>query len=296
MILFLKFLGTLNYLDRWSTSSKLDGKEKLCKLEVQALLITVAPCVLFYSATVLWFVPCRGCHVGYFLLAECSPSFWSHWFNNSSTIFFVTKLATKISFICVNYQIYSFAVHSIIFSASTMVIYPTCFRAFLKLFKEQFQNAKTKATQVKTTQLYRQIQILVSMFNGIHQGKIMLIGIMATVFIQVLPLTTFLLSMSALIIRDLPIILIAVMSAMNTCLAGMCTYLIMGSVHEDCLSTLRAVKANSKMEMKGWLKRFHVSCNPVRIKAGQNYIDRLTPLNIQDFVLNQVVTLLLLFN
>ncbi len=56
---------------------------------------------------------------------------------------------------------------------------------------------------------------------------------------------------------------------------------------------------NERYDLKRtkWFKRWIKSCPVLKIYfGGSNYVDRLTPLNIQDFTINQTVSLMLLHN
>ncbi len=65
------------------------------------------------------------------------------------------------------------------------------------------------------------------------------------------------------------------------------------------VSSETQTKINGKPELKRnkWLKRWIRSCPVFKIHfGGSNYLDRLTPLTVQNFAINQTVSLLLLQN
>ncbi len=72
---------------------------------------------------------------------------------------------------------------------------------------------------------------------------------------------------------------------------------MLAEVFNTSTEVLRMLNANPKLRRNPWFRRWVRSCQVLKIFiGGSNYLDRLTPLTLEDFVINQTVSLLLLRN
>lgn len=72
---------------------------------------------------------------------------------------------------------------------------------------------------------------------------------------------------------------------------------ILADVYNVSAAVQEMIDGNPGLKRSKWLKRWVKSCPILKIYfGGTNYLDRLTPLNFQDLVIDQTVSLLLLKN
>ncbi len=72
---------------------------------------------------------------------------------------------------------------------------------------------------------------------------------------------------------------------------------MLAAVFNVSTEVLRKLSAKPELRKNSWFRRWLRSCQVLKIYfGGTNYLDRLTPLAVEDFVINQTVSLLLLKN
>ncbi len=72
---------------------------------------------------------------------------------------------------------------------------------------------------------------------------------------------------------------------------------IFANVYEVSKGIQEKINAKTDLKRNKWFKRWFRSCPIFRIYiGGSNYLEKLTPLTIQDFVIDQTVSLMLLQN
>ncbi len=112
----------------------------------------------------------------------------------------------------------------------------------------------------------------------------------AVITCQVLAFSTVILN--KLTISNFLILAIFVLLAVDTSLGSLCMFEVMGDVYVDSVKILQKVKSQ---RCSKWLRKFHKSCTPVKIMfGGSNFIERFTPLNIENFAFEQIASLILL--
>ncbi len=94
---------------------------------------------------------------------------------------------------------------------------------------------------------------------------------------------------------NLPFISVILLCACNATIVNLTVIAVMGNLITISINILHLVKwKRRRIERNLWVRRFHLSCIPLKIKFGDgNYYDQLTPLNIQNFAITQTVNLLL---
>ncbi len=72
---------------------------------------------------------------------------------------------------------------------------------------------------------------------------------------------------------------------------------LLAEVFNTSTEVLRMLNANPKLRRNQWFRRWLRSCPVLKIYiGGTNYLDRLTPLTLEEFVIDQTVSLLLFKN
>ncbi len=70
---------------------------------------------------------------------------------------------------------------------------------------------------------------------------------------------------------------------------------ILADVHNVSVEVHKKINGRSDLKRNKWFKRWIISCPPMKIYfGGSNFMDRLTPLNIQSFANSQTANLMLL--
>ncbi|CAL8129172.1 unnamed protein product [Orchesella dallaii] len=276
------------YSEQWKNSSKLDTIEKFAMWTHRFFVYSITPFPFLYPNSVVRFLPCLAANPGYWILNECSglePS--------SSGI----ESGKKILVYLANYFLWAFGLHSAIFVFGTMTAAATCLRSFLKTYLIEYKNTlhgKKRSNrkfpqQMKVAILYRQIQVMVNMFNDIHQKVMMSSTVLELILLQIV--TFYMVIETEYSLSNLPYILLFGCIFVNAFIATLCLFGVMGSVYTDSVRILKGLKANEKIL---WLKKFHLSCAPVKLQFGQNnFVEKVTALNCEDFFVKQSVNLLL---
>lgn len=288
-LLILKIQNSIFYKDRWCSTSKLDRKERLTKLMIEFLFWSAAPVSFVYAFAVAWIFPCRPSHVlAYWLVEECKAVYNTQMLHYSNGL---VEFLKKCIYTIVNYFMVSYSLTSVLFVTSVLIISPISFRAFLKIYNDNYSmSTKTRMAEVRIAHIYRKMQILIRFYNTIHQMDIQIFVMIAVITCQVLAFSTIILS--KLTISNFLIMTIFVLLAVDTSLGSLCMFGVMGDVYVDSVKILQRVKA---LRCSKWLHKFHRSCAPVKIMfGGSNFIDKFTPLTIENFAFEQIASLILL--
>ena len=140
------------------------------------------------------------------------------------------------------------------------------------------------------TLIYRQIQLLSGQYNLLHQRAILVVLIMAVVSTQsicIYALIEFHSQMHWML---------EIFFAMMGFDCFMSIIMLCGTLadaYDDSVQALKILKRNHRGCK--WLYRFHISCQTIKMRFGvTNFMEKLTPLNFQNFSLCQTVNLLLM--
>lgn len=150
---------------------------------------------------------------------------------------------------------------------------------------------KQTNSQEQTIRMYRSLQLLEIGLNDAIKGQIVPAMIGVCPWLQV-----FSLFVSINFYREIPLPGYAVFPMLFVD-ALLCN-LIIGTLAGQINLTER-VLADMKRQLKryavrSWYRKELLACAPLRIKFGQNFIDKGTPLVIEDFCFDQTVNLILL--
>lgn len=273
----------------------LDDKEYFTILAIHFLFWSISPMPFVFTFVIQWREPCEASYVGYWILKECSSP------SSSGNIFLIFIHGfIKIILAMLNFVMLSFTTHMTFFIVCGVAVSTLCFRSSLKIYQVlylDYVNATTMPKIAKSlycaTIFYRKTQLLNASFNHIHQKIISSTGILGITIIQICSWN--LLIKSEWNVVNLPLISVFLLSACNATITNLTVIAVMGSLVTISIKILHLVKwKRSRFGRNLWVRRFHLSCVPLKIKFGDsNYYDQLTPLNIQNFAITQTVNLLL---
>ncbi len=214
----------------------------------------------------------------------------------------------KILFTFANFFMWSCAIHSAAFIViGVMMTYIACMRCFLQRYEDQYNGTwgkwiakessreSTIIAYAKVTNIYRQIQLLSQAFNEIHQEFVLTASILSAIAIQTILLYN--LVCMEFNIQTIPYLLLFLVLLLDLIVIIIYLYGMMGELNRDSKNriTNMLLKRDKKMSADAWLKRLHRSCQPLKVKFGSaNWLEPVTPLNIENFVISQTVNLLLL--
>lgn len=203
---------------------------------------------------------------------------------------------------------WSCAIHSAAFIViGVMMTYIACMRTFLQRYEDQHNKVRgkrmakessgesTTIAYVKVIINYRQIQLLSQAFNEIHKEFVLTASILSAIVIQ----TTLLYNLvcTGFSIKTVPYLLLFLVLLLDLVVIIFSLYGMMGELNRDSKNRIinMLIQRNKKMTADAWLKRFHTSCQPLKVEFGSaNWLEPVTPLNIENFVISQTANLLLL--
>lgn len=85
--------------------------------------------------------------------------------------------------------------------------------------------------------------------------------------------------------------LIWVLGALDVFLMVIFSFGVLSNVYNDSKQVLGNIRVRLQLKRNKWFKSWPKSCPALRIYfGGANYLDRIPPLNIHDFVINQTVS------
>lgn len=140
--------------------------------------------------------------------------------------------------------------------------------------------------------MYRECQLLTDLYNRLHQygliAMVAAVGILAEI------------SFSYVIVRNFDNIQVPILAFAGLCVIDsfVCLVAIFGvaaKVHSSSKKAKTAVSKTKYFRQEKWLRKFLQSCPTHRVCLLLNkFFDSLTPLKIQTFCIDNIVTLLLL--
>lgn len=237
---------------------------------------------IMYTLGVTIKSPCWPSNFGSWMLTECG----NPWSRSPTTEFFI-----KSVIVATNFWIWSFGMHAAVVVGSGVVMVGAMFfrhqtilyGKLMKVFK-----STGKVQYNKITLLYRQIQILSGHHNSIHQRLIVTTMINATVFTQSICIYCL------VSLENLP--------WMNKLFFTMMGFDCFCTIVMLCGALADVYDVSSKLlnylcrrhRRNPWLYRFHKSCRPIKMHFGiTNFMEKLTPLNLQQFSFLQTANMLL---
>lgn len=149
---------------------------------------------------------------------------------------------------------------------------------------------------LERSKLFRHIQVLTVMVNGIQSGPAMILFVTALILVQALSLATLVGGQNSDFNLKATLLLLTVDSLM-----GMMMILgqmaLVNQKTDGLLSSMRQKQYSTEIPIRErkWERRFYRSCLPLKIMVSSvSFVDKLTPLNCLDLSLDIAVNLLLL--
>lgn len=139
---------------------------------------------------------------------------------------------------------------------------------------------------------YRSFQVLEKMFNAFLKARILPALLIGTISMNILSVFVCISLHGEIEISGL---LLFLALGFNAALVNIITYTLASTVNTRSTQILRSFRTKMVgMRRKSELRRQIASCSVLGVQFGSNFIDRGTPLVIQDFCLNPIVSLSLL--
>lgn len=244
---------------------------------------------------------------GYWMLQECTT------FSSQGNK--ILQFLIEIGFTLTNFFMWSCAIHSSAFIVfGVMMPHVACMRFFLNRYEGKYNRLRDQKTVMeirkhaalkeiflfaKVTQIYREIQIFSQAFNEVHQRLVLTASILCAIANRTILLYNLICTEFS--VGTIPYLLLFLTLLVDLVVITLYMYGMMAELSRDSenmidkLFLCRGKKINTSSKATAWLKRFHRSCQPIKVQfASGNWLEPLTPLNIEDFVISQTTNLLLL--
>ncbi|CAL8128997.1 unnamed protein product [Orchesella dallaii] len=238
-----------------------------------------------------WMIPCNASTFGYLLLPECEEGFdetENDWSLQSKLVLLSIVLTTLWmnidSFGCWALQLEEFT-----------FVQSICFWNYVKVFMIKINSDKNSS--IDNYLVYRQLQIMNKYYNIIQQNVLLTSTL-------VLVTNGFVVCTYVMLSNGTNVTVLQIFMFLNGGLNCFLVILIqIGAMAKLCGESSRVIldlkKSVGQREMSGrkrkWIKSYLKSLTPLRVALGStNFIDELTPINLLDFCVEQIVSLLLL--
>ncbi|CAL8092342.1 unnamed protein product [Orchesella dallaii] len=238
-----------------------------------------------------WMIPCNAATSGYLLLSECEEGFdetgnrWSVQSKLGLLLVVLTTLWMNLdSFGCWALQL-----------EDLTFVQSICFWNYVKVFMIRINSDND--SNIDNYLVYRQLQILNRYYNVIQQNVL---------FTSTLVLVTngFIVSTYVMLSNGSNVTVLQLFQFLN---GGSNCFLViliqigaMAKLYGESSMVIQNLKKSvTRRDMSGrkrkWIQRYLKSLTPLRVAVGSvNFIDELTPINLLDFCVSQIVSLLLL--
>lgn len=137
---------------------------------------------------------------------------------------------------------------------------------------------------------YRELQIHEKIHNSSYRGRILPLGIFGVPLLQILCGYALVALWQE---ADLFQTAIFLVMYLNVAVFGVIIITSASFIYIKAEDWVRRVKSDADKNTRYW-RKVHKSFRPLRLEFGNNYVDRLTPLMIQEFSISQTVSLLIL--
>lgn len=251
------------------------SKSLLAVIKILCLLIETTYWVIpASSAGITVFLPCKPPFLGTFLLCRRKwTSLISKWVITSFLAVLEFVMAMQLSISAGHYSIFS--------QISGLVLFwGRC---------QQFMKSKNSKVDF-LVKGYRQLQIQERLHNLSYKGRILPVSILAIPSIQIMTGFTLITLLHKVNILQTSIFLVMYLDVF---LFGMIVLTFTSSIYVKTESWISKVKYRGGKDSRYFLKA-HKSFRPLRLEFGNNFVDRITPLVVQEFCIRQTTSLLLL--
>jgi len=154
----------------------------------------------------------------------------------------------------------------------------------------------TEKTQKKFLE-FRELQLMAIQYRLIYSKYFLNVNTVSIIILAVLCLYN---SITAAVedgegSKQLGLSILYFWCAIASALVLLIDYGILGDVHAFSEKALKELKSKIELKQSKWCSKFLKSCPVIRVYiGGSNYFEKLTPLNLWNFVVDQTVSLLLL--
>jgi len=240
-----------------------------------------------------WFSPCDSATFGYFLFPECSASLGPNqvkWGIKSKAALLLNCI---ITFWC---NVDAFGIY-VFYLVSISFVMSHCLSMFIKLFGKKADEILHTGNR-RWLHMYKELQLLNCYLNRIQQSVLLPL-------ILYMCIVVFITAVFMLISRGdqlaFPELFLFSVSCIQTFLLIFVYFGFLARVYSYSNRTLGFLRDNVVPRMgKGgglqkWGRKYVYSLHPLKISLGSvNFVDQLTPINLFNFSLSQIVSLLLL--
>ncbi len=264
-------------------------------LKIFQVCAIYSPVLMQCVAIRFWLQPCVISAPGFVLLKECSQDHANLW--NGYT---VSGAVASVYWTCVclllTWSITILISNQFFVTYQFFFIMASCLRFYIKNLLAHAQNGSKPFRSLDLIKIYRELELMTRLFNRINQNGfisniIFLLGV------------SFVISLFAFItIKDaMPILQFVIMASalVQTYICLLVGYGIFGGLYDDSSQTLKAFKSpnfnlGTRNERKVVTKLIY-SLQPLKVMIGSvNFVDKLTPVTLIDFCIQQLVSILLL--
>jgi len=236
--------------------------------------------------------PCSTNTFGYFLIPECSlPNEQPDQLSTSSTV--LLMLISALTFTFAADEFGSFGIFLAVFS------FLQCIN--LCAYIKQIGNKLTgdASNLKKNLPYYRQLQILGRYYNLIQQDGLV---IMTMVILMLAFIVSFygMIELGSSGTSSAMELAVLAVSGSQAMLFLLLYTTALGKLHVEVSGLCKRIKTQlipriSDKNDKKWVERYVRSCQPLKCYIGYSgFVDELSPLVVNDFCINQIVTLVLL--
>ncbi|CAL8128789.1 unnamed protein product [Orchesella dallaii] len=263
---------------------------QLCTLGLQYGI----PFIMVGFAVERWIIPCNSATAGYLLFPECDNGIEgpaNDWSLQSQlgllSILLVTLWMNTDSFSC-------FGLHLVQFSFLQSI----CLRNYLTLFAFRLNGmSKNKNLSYNNFLLYRQLQVLNRYYNLIQQNVLLTSMLLLVTNGLVVSAYVMLSNGRSVTFQQLFMFL---NGGLNCFLIIVIQFGAMSKLYGESVMTIQNVgKSLAQVTLDPnrsiWIRKYMRSLTPLKVSLGSvNFMDELTPINLLNFCLMQIVNLLLL--
>ncbi|CAL8128263.1 unnamed protein product [Orchesella dallaii] len=239
--------------------------------------------------------PCWPSYVGYWLSDRCQGKLGSTldvaWTMKESGITVAIALFSYFNWsfmlCCYSFQI-----------LASLILQGYCMKTYISKFGSAMRKTKTVTSTTRNKVMeFRELQIFAihyrlinsSYFLGFHTFCLIIVGVICLyntiIWAQNPDASSVQLGLNVLYLW----------CSFVTIFITVFIYGILADVYKISKQVEKAMNCNEKLKTDKWLTRFLKTCPPIRVFiGGSNFLDELTPLTLEDFVISQTVSLLLM--
>ncbi len=277
--------------DQNRNSNLRSGEDKLIKIIYKSVEISGVAVNLILSADLIR-NPCLPFYIG------------GHWVDPaqclgpSGTEFEATwsmyEIWTKLLVALVNFYTWSFIIIGGYFHGSTtLLIKSYCLKRYILLVGQKIEetlSGKDKPNW-RTCVMYREIEVMSTEYRRLYSCHMTVVFLLAVMCAQTITLYACLKFGLEL---PVPMLLFFVLCSVNSATVLIYMYTNLATVYSASTEVLETLRRAHKRN-DAWFRRYLKSCKIVKVYIGRlNFVEPLTPLNLEQFSVEQALSLMLL--